>query len=101
MGGNIIPHPPGHAPPRPPLTRLDLAVVKDDPADIPPNVLKVGQLNHGGDWKLAPRAMANVVVHLHKTTGVDVAVKWEEVNVGTKKALDHKFIYMHGRKKFE
>ncbi len=101
MGLNIIAYATGNEPPRPRLSRVDLAVVKDDPPDIPPNVLKVGQLNHGGDWKLAPRAMSNVVVHLHKTIGVDVAVKWEEVNVGTRKALDYKFIYMHGRKEFK
>ena len=41
------------------------------------------------------------MVHLHKKFGVDVATKWEEVNVGTKKIVDHKFIYMHGRNNFD
>ena len=52
LGLNIIAYATGNEPPRPRLTKVEVAVVKDDPADIPPGVLKVGQLNHGGDWKL-------------------------------------------------
>jgi hypothetical protein len=108
MGLNIIAYATGNEPPQPRLTRVELAVIDDKKAaDIPEGFLKIGQLNfkpgvESNDWKLAPKAMSNVLVHLHKTRGIDVAVKWEEVAVSAKKKIiDHKFIYMHGRKGFE
>jgi hypothetical protein len=107
MGLNIIAYATGNELPQPRLTRVALNVIDDrKAADIPAGFLKVGQLNYKPglettDWKLAPRAMSNVMTHLNKTRGIDVAVKWEEVRVGTKHIIDHKFIYMHGRKGFE
>jgi hypothetical protein len=100
LGGNIIAYATGMEPPRPRLTNVELASTKEDPRQIPRGFFKVAQLKHGGDWQPAPRAMRNLMDHLRKEAGLDVALKTEELQVASKSVIDFKFLYMHGRSEF-
>ncbi len=100
LGANVIAYATGMEPPRPRLTPVELASGKDDAGKIPRGYFKVGQLNQGGDWQPAPRAMHNLMDHLRKNAGLDVALKTEELAIDSNKLVDFKFIYLHGRTEF-
>ena len=100
IGTNIIAYATGKEPPRPRLTKTDLANLKDDPRLVPRGFLKVAQLQHDGDWSPAPRAMGNLMAHLRDHAGMDVVLKRDTLPVHDKNLVDFKFVYMHGRKEF-
>jgi len=101
LGANVIAYATGMEPPRPRLTQVELTSGKDDdPRKIPRGYLKVAQLKHPGDWQPAPRAMRNLMDHLHKNAGLDVVLKTEELPIASKSVIDFKFLYMHGRNEF-
>jgi hypothetical protein len=99
-GANIIAYATGMEPPRPRLTQTELTAAKDDLRSVPRGFLKAAQLRHGGDWQPAPRAMPNLLSHLHKLAGVDVSLKTEALPVYHESVVDFKFLYMHGRGDF-
>jgi len=99
LGANIVAYATGMEPPRPRLTEVPLAVIKEREA-IPRGALRVAQLKHGGDWHPAPRAMANLMTHLSKLAGLEVAIKTAEMDVLNPSLVDFKFLYMHGRNDF-
>jgi Domain of unknown function (DUF4159) len=100
LGGNIIAYATGMEPPQPKLTQVE--VVKDDPEGkiIPRGYLKVAQLHHGADWRPAPNAMRNLMDHLHKHVGFDVALQSKAIYASDPDLADYKFLYMHGRGAF-
>jgi hypothetical protein len=100
LGANIIAYATGMEPPRPRLTKIDVASNKRDPANIPRGFLKVAQITIPGDPAPAPRAMRNLLEHVQEYAGVDVALTTEPRFVGDEALIDFKFIYMHGRKSF-
>jgi hypothetical protein len=100
MGANIVAYATGMEPPRPRLTPAELAAAKDDRRTVPRGYLKAAQLRHGGDWQPAPRAMRNLLSHLHKLAGVDVALKTETLPIYHENLVDFRFLYMHGRGAF-
>ncbi len=100
LGANIVAYATGMEPPRPRLSRVDLANVKEDPRSVQRGYLKVLQLKHAGDWNPAPRAMPNLMAHLRDRAGLDVVLKAEALPVHFKGVMDFKFVYMHGRKEF-
>jgi hypothetical protein len=105
-GANIIAYATGREPPRPRLTPAELASSRDDLSTVSRGYLKAAQLRHGGDWQPAPRAMRNLLSHVHKLAGVDVALQTEPVptekdgKVDLQGLVDFKFLYMHGRGDF-
>jgi hypothetical protein len=100
VGANLIAYATGMEPPRPRLTDTELAGTKDDVRKVPRGFLKVAQLQHGGDWQPAPRAMRNLLSHLHRLAGLDVALKTEALPVNHESVVDFKFLYLHGRGDF-
>lgn len=100
LGANIVAYATGMEPPRPRLTRVDVARREQDPARIPRGFLKVAQIKHRGDYKPAPGAMRNLMGWLNRQAGVDVALKTEELQVYDRNLVDFKFLYMHGRRDF-
>jgi hypothetical protein len=100
VGANIIAYATGMEPPRPRLTETELASAKDELRSVPRGFLKAAQLRHGGDWQPAPRAMPNLLSHLHKLAGLDVSLKTEALPVYHESVVDFKFLYMHGRGDF-
>jgi hypothetical protein len=99
LGTNIIAYATGMEPPRPRLTEVPLPVIKERET-IPRGALRAAQLKHGGDWHPAPKAMTNLLAHVSKLAGVDVAVKPAELDLLNPSLIDFKFLYMHGRNDF-
>jgi hypothetical protein len=100
-GANIIAYATGMEPPQPRLTEVELPSAKEDRRTPPRGYLKAAQLRHGGDWQPAPRAMRNLLGHLHKLADLDVALKTEALPVDSNNLVDFKFLYLHGRGEFE
>jgi hypothetical protein len=99
LGANIVAYATGMEPPRPRLTEVALPTIKERES-IPRGALRVAQLKHGGDWHPAPRAMSNLMAHLNKLAGVDVAGKTAEMDLLNPSLIDFRFLYMHGRGDF-
>ncbi len=99
LGANIVAYATGLEAPRPRLSRAEIA------GDVPKEPVKrgffrVGQLRHDGDWQPAPKAMRNLMLEARKA-GIDVVLKPEAMFPGDEAVASHRFLYMHGRKKFE
>jgi hypothetical protein len=67
---------------------------------LPRNFLKVAQLEHGGDWQPAPKAMRNLLDFMEKDVGLNVDKQRETIRVDNPDLVDFKFLYMHGNQKF-
>jgi hypothetical protein len=101
LGANVIAYATGLEPPQPRLTQVELNGGKER-ANIPRGFFKIGQLKHNGDnWQPAPRAMHNLLDYLNKHKGLDVSLKTEELSIDSEAVIDYKFIYLHGRSKFD
>lgn len=100
VGLNVVSYATGMKPPEPRLTKGAVASDRPDPPIIPRGFLKVAQLRHGGDWNAAPRAMRNLMEHVHQKAGVDVVLKTEARTLDDPGLIDFKFLYLHGRNKF-
>ncbi len=100
LGANILAYATGMEPPKPRLTQVDVAAT-NDPSNVPRGFIKAAQLRHSGDWQPAPRAMRNLMDKMHKTAGLDVVLKTEELSVGSTAIVDYKFLYMQGRREFQ
>jgi hypothetical protein len=100
IGANVIAYATGLEPPAPRLTQMEVS--RDDPADrkVPRGFLKVGQLKHEGDSDVARQAMPHLMHELREKTGLDVALKTDEVWPTKRNVAEYKFLYMHGRKSF-
>ena len=101
LGLNIIAYATGMQPPQERLTEVAVQRERSDPPTIPRGALKVAQLRYNGDWHPAPRAMRNLMEDLHDVAGLDVVLKTEERPIGDPGIVDFKFVYMHGRSKFD
>src|SRR5207302_8704775 len=97
LGANLVAYATGMEPPRPRLTETELVNTKNDRRTVPRGFLKAAQLKHAGDWQPAPRAMRNLLAHLHKLAGLDVALKTEALPVYHESLPDFRFLYLHGR----
>ncbi|HEY5312821.1 MAG TPA: DUF4159 domain-containing protein, partial [Pirellulales bacterium] len=100
LGANIVAYATGMEPPRPRLSQTELAGAREDLGTVPRGYLKVAQLKHTGDWQPAPRAMRNLMDHVNKTAGVDVALQTQPLEPLHENMLDFKFLYVHGRGDF-
>jgi hypothetical protein len=100
LGANIIAYATGLEPPPDRLTQV--AVTREEPAarKVPRGFLKVGLLKHEGDFNAAAQAMPTLMGELRDRTGLDVALKTDEVEPTRRNVVEYKFLYMHGRKSF-
>ncbi len=100
LAGNVIAYATGLELPKPKLT---VTRIFDPKVDNGPTrgLFKVAQLKTlGGDSIPAPAAMRNLTSHLREKTGLDVALKTEELFPGDDPLFNYKFMYLHGRKPF-
>jgi hypothetical protein len=102
LGANIIAFGTGRTPPQPRLTPIDLVhAEKEIKRPSGRGFFEVRQLRlPTRDWQPAPRAMANLLEHVHKTHGLDVHFTAKTQGVKIKEAGQAKFLYMHGRDAF-
>lgn len=100
LAGNVIAYATGLEMPKPRLTEFK---PPDDHEDrhVPRGFLKVGQLQHEGDWQPAPRAMSNLMRFVREEYKLDVTIQKEDMPVNTPDIYLFKFLYMHGRKSFD
>jgi hypothetical protein len=100
IGANVIAYATGLEPPKPRLTHVDVAPDAASEPKVPRGFLKVGLLKHDGDFNAAAQAMPNLMSELREKSGLDVALKSEEVSPTKADVANFKFLYMHGRKNF-
>jgi len=99
LGANIIAYATGLEAPKPRLTEVEIPR-GDLRSTIRRGFLRVAQIKHDGDWQPAPRAMVNLMTEIQKG-GMDVSLETIPIPVASENIVDFKFLYMHGRGKFE
>jgi hypothetical protein len=100
IGANVIAYATGLEPPKPRLTRVEVAPDASSEPKVPRGYLKVGLLKHEGDFNAAAQAMPTLMAQLREKSGLDVALRSEEVSPTKAEVVNYKFLYMHGRKNF-
>jgi hypothetical protein len=100
IGANVIAYATGLVPPKPRLTRAEVAPDASSEPKVPRGYLKVALLVHDGDFNAAAQAMPTLMGELREKSGLDVALKSEEVSPTKADVANYKFLYMHGRKNF-
>lgn len=99
LAGNIIAYATGMEPPKP---RGTIAAIADrgDEKKQDRGFLKAAQLRHEGDWHPAPNAIRNLMLHLRTTEKIDVNLIKEELSFSHPDLFNYKFLYLHGRGRF-
>jgi hypothetical protein len=89
--------------PKPKLTKSEILDEKIDKVDvrITRDFLEVAQIRHTGDWEPAPSAMHNLMLHMRSADKLDVSLKKVDISLENPELFHHRFLYMHGRKRFE
>jgi hypothetical protein len=102
LGANLLAYGTGRVAPQPRLTPVEIAdAPKEQPRPSKNDYFQVSQIYHQGDWQPAPRAMTNLLEHVHKTSGLSVYLKTDRLLLSDKSDVARaKFLYMHGRKDF-
>jgi len=99
LGANIVAYATGKEPPKPRGTQVDI-VGSGSESKLPRGHLKVAQLEHPGERHSGAGVMRNLMAHMRKAMGVDVALQTEKLKLGDKELLNYKFVYMHGKGEF-
>ena len=101
LGANVIAYATGLEKPR---DKGDLVKVADqEPPPVQRGFLEAAQLQHGGEWHPAPKAMQDLMTEA-RAAGLDVVVKSKAVDDGVNPTSPdvtrYRFLYMHGRGAF-
>lgn len=100
LAGNIIAYATGMEPPKQRLTFTRIVDAKQDRSP-PGGFVQPAQIQIPGEPPPAPAAMRNVMAHLRDTAGLDVVLKTEPIPPHEEELFKFKFLYMHGRKRFQ
>ncbi len=100
VGENLVAYATGRTPPLPRLTHIPIAGAEKESTVAPKRgFFRVGQVRISGDqdkWQPAPKAMRNLMEHVHDTRGLEVELRTDGVTFEGQ--FKHtKFLYMHGR----
>ena len=101
LAGNVIAYATGMEPPK---QRLSFTKIADPAAEdkSPPNgFVKPAQIRIPGEPPPAPGAMRNLMAHLRDAAGLDTVLGTEQLQVNDPELFKYKFVYMHGRKRFQ
>jgi hypothetical protein len=100
LGENMVAYATGRTPPQPRLTDIQIAGVEKENIVAPKRgFFRVGQIRISGDeskWQPAPKAMRNLMEHVHDTQGLDVELHTDRVG-DPERLHKTKFLYMHGK----
>lgn len=99
LAANVIAYATGLEAPKPKLTGVEVFRGDSEREEVRRGFLKVAQLEHGGDWHPAPKAMRNLMVEL-RSAGLDVVLQTRDLAMSDPNLFDYRFAYMHGRKQF-
>ena len=102
LGANIVAYATGKIPPQPRLTQIEIAGGPQEmKAPRKRGSFEVMQVRHSSDWQPAPKAMSNLMEHVHKVTGLEVKLKTGKLGLNDLSTVQStKFFYMHGRGAF-
>jgi Domain of unknown function (DUF4159) len=100
LAANVIAYATGLELPKPRLTNVEVFSGDSEREEVRRGFLKVAQLEHGGDWHPAPKAMRNLMAEARKD-GLDVLLATRDLAPSDPNLFDYRFVYMHGRKPFE
>ena len=101
LAGNIIAYATGMEPPK---QRLTFTRIVDDrlvDRSPPQGFVQPAQLQIPGEPPPAPAAMRNLMAHLRDAARIDVVLKTEAIPASDPELFKYKFVYMHGRKRFQ
>jgi hypothetical protein len=99
LGANIIAYATGMELPKPRGTEVEIL---DKPeSSRQRGYFKVAQLQHEGQRTSNLGVLHNLMSHMQKKYGMEVALKTEELGFTSKDLLNYKFVYMHGKKDFD
>src|SRR5262249_27038874 len=103
VAGNVIAYATGMELPNPKLTKSSIVEEKIDGKEVKAtrDFLEVAQIRHNGDWEPAPSAMRNLMLHLRSADKLNVSLKKIDVAPDSPQLFHHRFVYMHGRRRFE
>ncbi len=96
---NVLAYATGLEAPKPRLTTVEVFSGESEREEVRRGFLKVAQLQHGGDWHPAPKAIHNLMAELRKG-GLDVVLQTRDLAPSDPNLFDYRFAYMHGRKPF-
>jgi hypothetical protein len=100
LAGNIIAYATGMEPPKPRLTKVEIASDTTE-RNVPRSYLKVAQLKPiGGEFRSASRGLHNLMDHLGKTARLDVKLQSEEMRPNHEDLFNFRLMYLHGRGEF-
>lgn len=102
LGANLAAYATGRTPPLPRLTPVEIARAETEAKEpAKRGFFQIRQLRHNADWQPAPKAMSNLLGHVHKVTGLDVMPRAPSLLLGDGGTVrTSKFIYLHGRGDF-
>jgi Domain of unknown function (DUF4159)/Prenyltransferase and squalene oxidase repeat len=100
LGENLVAYATGRTPPMPRLTEIQIAGAEREIKIAPKRgFFRVGQIRISGTeskWQPAPKAMRNLMEHVHDTQGLEVELRTERISF-TGELRRTKFLYMHGK----
>jgi len=101
LGANVIAYATGMEPPQQRLTSRQIADTSKDDRSPPKGFIKPAQIQLPGEAPPAPAAMRNLMAHLQNAAKIDVVLDKESLPPGNEELFKYKFLYMHGRKRFD
>jgi hypothetical protein len=99
LAGNIIAYATGMDPPKPRLTKVEIASNADEKV-VPRSYLKMAQIKPTGEFRSASRGLHNLMDHLAKAARLDVKLQSDEVTPGNDSLFSFRLMYLHGRNDF-
>jgi Domain of unknown function (DUF4159) len=101
LGENLVAYATGRTPPMPRLSDIQIAGAEKELKIAPKRgFFRVGQIRISGDeqkWLPAPKAMRNLMEHVHDTHGLDVELRTGPGVSDPERLRNTKFLYMHGK----
>ena len=100
LGENMVAYATGRTPPLPRLTEIQIAGAdKENNIEPKRGYFRVGQIRISGTegkWQPAPKAMRNLMEHVHDTHGLEVELRIDRISFPGELRRT-KFLYMHGK----
>jgi len=101
LAGNVIAYATGMEPPKQRLTTRRIVGDPKRDASPPKGFVKPAQIRLAGEPPPAPAAMRNLMAHLQTVARLDVVLDKETMGPNDDELFKYKFLYLHGRKRFD
>ncbi len=95
LGQNIVDYATGRELPADKLAAREFGKIGVAPARR--GALHIAKIKHGGEWNIAPLAMANLTTMLRERLKFDVVIGHRELDPEDPNLVNHPLLYIHGR----